>query len=93
MAFHAGCMKGIKIMNELETKILEVMFRPSFPMMSIYEVCKRLGTPQSSSTNRGYARVYRAMERLVEKGYLQVMRGTRDVSVYLAVSNIKRTRK
>lgn len=84
-------MSSLKIeeARKLEEMIPGAMYRPSFPMMSVYEVCKRLGFPQSSSTTNAYARVYRAMERIVEGGHLQVMRGTRDVSVYIAVSNIK----
>lgn len=77
----------------LEQRIREVMFSPEAPLMSVYHVCRKLGIQASSSTDKRYARVYRAMERLVEKGELFVARGTRDVSVYLAKSNITSVRE
>jgi hypothetical protein len=76
-------------MSELQAKIIEVMCDTKRPMTTVYGVCARLGNRQERSKDKYYVKVYRAMEKLVDMGKLQVMRGTRDPSVYLNLEIVK----
>lgn len=75
--------------TEFEYQVLEAFDRDINPMNSVYSICRRLGNPQQHSKMKFYAKVYRALERLVEKRQVWVMRGVRDSSVYLAKRVVK----
>jgi len=73
---------GVIVMSDLQIRILEVTVK-AHPMVTVYGVCALLGEGQQSSKQKFYVRVYRALEGLVASGHFDVMRGTRDPSVYL----------
>jgi len=80
-----------KKVSEFQQQILNAIELGSYnqPMVTIYKICRLMHQPQERSTNKFYIKVYRAMEGLVEIELAQVMRGTRDPSVYLLYSLVK----
>lgn len=78
-----------KPITEFEYQVLDAFDRATMPMATVYMLCARLGNRQSGSKSKFYVKVYRALEKLVDKDVVWVMRGTRDPSVYMA----KRTAK
>ena len=76
-------------LSEFEDRVHIVLASKSIPMGTIYAICRLMNQSQRNSRSKFYVKVYRAAERLVEKGVFAVERGTRDPSVYLAKSQLK----
>lgn len=76
-------------LSEFEVNVLTKLENYDHPMTTIYGLCKRLGVPQHTSTQKFYVKVYRTCEKLVDKKLVWVMRGIRDPSVYLAKCTVK----
>lgn len=76
-------------LSEFENEVLNAFDLGQSPMASIYILCARMGSPQQSSQNKLYVKVYRTLEKLIQKEKVWVLRGTRDPSVYLAKYRVK----
>ena len=72
-----------------QNQCIEAFSSSKYPWNTVYGVCRVMGEPQGSSTNKYYVKVYRTLEKLVDEGHLTVFRGTRDPSVYLAIGRLK----